>query len=160
VKIFQIRPLNEGDKGWVASLLKEHWAGPKVVTRGRVHYADKLPGFVAVKDNERVGLTTYNIVGNQCEVMTMNSLAEKTGIGAALIDAAKKVAVSEGCRRLWLITTNDNTDALRFYQKRGFHLKAIYSNAIKKSRQLKPEIPSIGNEDIPIRDEIELEMIL
>jgi hypothetical protein len=31
---------------------------------------------------------------------------------------------------------------------------------MEKSRLLKPEIPLIGNDGIPIRDEIELEMIL
>lgn len=32
--------------------------------------------------------------------------------------------------------------------------------AVKKARQLKPEIPLIGLNGIPIRDEIELEKIL
>jgi ribosomal protein S18 acetylase RimI-like enzyme len=72
----------------------------------------------------------------------------------------KKSATLKGCRRLWLITTNDNTDALRFYQKHGFMLVAVHRNAIEESRKLKPEIPLIGNNNIPIRDEIELEMML
>ena len=90
----------------------------------------------------------------------MNSLVERIGVGSALIDAVKKVAASAGCRRLWLITTNDNTAALRFWQKRGFWLAAVYPNAIAESRLLKLEIPLTGNDNIPIRDEIELEMIL
>jgi GNAT superfamily N-acetyltransferase len=160
MKPFQIRPLVEGDKAWVAHLLKEWWAGPRIVTRGKLHHADELPGFIAIQDSKPAGLITYDIVGEQCEIVTMNSLVEGKGIGSALIDAVKNVAVTAGCKRLWLITTNDNTAALRFWQKRGFRLAAAHRNAIEKSRLLKPEIPLTGNDGIPIRDEIELEMIL
>jgi hypothetical protein len=59
-----------------------------------------------------------------------------------------------------LITTNDNTKALRFWQKRGFRLAAVHRNAVEKSRKIKPEIPLTGNDGIPIKDEIELEMAL
>ena len=73
---------------------------------------------------------------------------------------SEKVATASGCKQLWLITTNDNINALRFYQKRGFMLVAVHRNALELSRKLKPEIPMIGNDGIPLRDEIELEMIL
>jgi len=33
-------------------------------------------------------------------------------------------------------------------------------NALEVSRKLKPEIPQIGYDGIPLRDEVELEMIL
>ncbi len=157
---FQIIPLSNDEREWVAGLLKEWWAGPVIVTRGRLHRADELPGFVAVLEGKPAGLVTYRIDSNNCEIVTMNSLEEGRGIGSALIDAVKNSAVSAGCKRLWLITTNDNTAALRFYQKRGFTIAAIHPNAIEESRWLKPEIPVIGNDGIPIRDEIELDMML
>jgi ribosomal protein S18 acetylase RimI-like enzyme len=160
MKSFQIKPKNREDKDWVANLLAEWWAGPIIVTRGKIHQASELPGFIAVQKEKPVGLITYRIDGKSCEIVTMNSLVEGIGIGAALIDAAKSAAVTAGCKRLWLITTNDNTAALRFWQKRGFSLLAIHRNAVEQSRRLKPEIPSTGNDGIPIRDEIELEMIL
>ncbi|MFP3471139.1 GNAT family N-acetyltransferase, partial [Micrococcus sp. SIMBA_144] len=62
-----------------------------------------------------------------------------------------------GCSRITLITTNDNLAALKFYQKRGFVMTAIHRNAVEKARKIKPEIPLIGNDGIPIRDEIQLE---
>jgi len=157
---FQIRPLNEGDRDWITQLLEEWWASRVVVTRGKIHHADRLTGFVAVHDDKPAGLVTYNMDGNECEIVTMNSLVEGIGIGSALISAVKKVAVPNGCKRLWLITTNDNTSAIRFYQKRGFLFTAVYCNAIEQSRKLKPEIPITGNDGIPIRDEIEFEMLL
>jgi ribosomal protein S18 acetylase RimI-like enzyme len=61
---------------------------------------------------------------------------------------------------LFLVTTNDNTPALRFYQKRGFVLSALRPNAIAENRKVKPEIPLTGQDGIPIRDELELEMHL
>jgi ribosomal protein S18 acetylase RimI-like enzyme len=69
-------------------------------------------------------------------------------------------AKTQGCHRLWLITTNDNTHALRFYQRRGFRIVAIHVGAIDESRRLKPEISAVGLDGIPIRDEIELEIAL
>jgi len=157
---FQIRPLQKDDKDWVTSLLREWWAGPGMVTRGKMHQADELPGFIAVQEGKPAGLVTYHINGNECEIVSMNSLVERTGIGSALIDAVKNTAAGAGCKRLWLITSNDNTAALRFYQKRGFSLVAVYRNAVEQSRKLKPEIPLIGNDGIPLRDEIELGMFL
>jgi ribosomal protein S18 acetylase RimI-like enzyme len=160
VRRFQIRPSNKEDKPWVENLMQEWWAGPEQVTRGRVLRADELPGFVAVEKGKPMGLITYRIDGVECEIVTMNSLSGGKGVGTALIDTVRDVAAEAGCRRLWLITTNDNTGALRFYQKRGFRLVAVHRNAVEKSRKLKPEIPMTGNDGIPVRDEIEMELIL
>jgi ribosomal protein S18 acetylase RimI-like enzyme len=157
---YQIRPLIDDDREWVTSLLKEWWAGPLVVTRGQVYRADELPGFIAVLEGTPAGLITYRIDSDGCEITTLNSLVEGIGIGSALIDAVKNTAANTGCKRLWLITTNDNTAALRFYQKIGFIIAAIHPDAVKESRRLKPEIPLTGNDGIPIRDEIEMEMTL
>ncbi len=109
------------------------------------------------KDN-LIGLITYHIAGKECEITTMNSEAEGKGVGSSLVEAVKNTAIQKGCTRLWLITTNDNTRALHFWQKRGFRIAAVHINAVEKSRQLKPEIPLTGDDGIPIRDEIELEM--
>jgi ribosomal protein S18 acetylase RimI-like enzyme len=160
VSNFEIRPLQKDDKDWVASLLTEWWASPKVVTLGGVHRADELPGFIASQDGRNVGLITYDIVGDRCEIVTMNSLVEGIGIGSALIDTVREAAVAAGCRRLWLVTTNDNTHALRFYQKRGFLLVSVHRNVVEQWRRTKPEIPYIGNDGIPVRDAIELEIVL
>jgi Acetyltransferase (GNAT) family len=75
-----------------------------------------------------------------------------------LIEAAAQLARRQGCTRLWVITTNDNVDALRFYQRRGFCLVRVHRGAVDRSRAtLKPEIPAAGAYGIPLRDEIELE---
>jgi ribosomal protein S18 acetylase RimI-like enzyme len=160
MKKFKMRPLSKSDHDWVVDLLVEHWGSTKVVTRGKIHDADRLPGFIAIQENKPVGLVTYRIDGGQCEITSLNSLEERVGIGSALVNAVKSIAVKNKCKRVWLVTTNDNTPALHFWQKRGFLLVAVYRNAIEGSRRLKPEIGLIGMDGIPLRDEIELELLL
>ena len=156
----KIRSLEVNDKEWLKRLIISEWASIKVVTRGKVHFVDKLPGYVAIQDNEKRGLITFRISKDECEIITLNSIKDNIGIGTALLEELENYASSKGCKRLWVITTNDNTNALRFYQIKGFEIKAIYVDVIKKSRKLKPEIPLRGIYDIEIRDEIELEKIL
>jgi GNAT superfamily N-acetyltransferase len=157
---FEIVALDDEWRPWAMELLAQEWGGPMIVTRGKVHDAGVLPGFIALHREEPVGLATYRIEGDECELMSLNSLVEGRGIGAALIASVRDVSRAAGCRRLWLITTNDNLAALRFYQKRRFRLAALYPNAIALSRQYKPEIPMTGLEGIPLRDEIEVEELL
>jgi N-acetylglutamate synthase-like GNAT family acetyltransferase len=152
-----IRLLEEADRKWVSQLIKEDWSSSRIVTRGRSYNVENLPGFIAVYKNEKVGLLTYNIENKECEIITLNSLIENIGIGTNLLKSLESFMQSKKVNRIWVITTNDNLDALRFYQKKGFQIKAIYIDAIKESRALKPEIPNLGFYDIEIRDEIELE---
>lgn len=156
-----IVPLTEADRDWVERFWIERWGAPMVAGHGAVYRARDLPGFVAEVDGERVGLLTCHLdsAGN-CEIVTIDSLRPARGIGTALIEAVVALARDRGCRRVWLITTNDNLTALRFYQKRGFVLVALHRNAVDAARRLKPEIPISGEHGIPIRDELELEYSL
>jgi GNAT superfamily N-acetyltransferase len=160
VRAFQIGPLSDHSRGWAERLIEEHWGSSVVVSRGIVHRPGALPGFTAEQDGDHVGLITYDVQGDDCEIVSLDSLVEGIGIGSALIEAVKEAAAAARCKRLWLITTNDNTAALRFYQKRGFSLVAVHRDALARSRELKPEIPLMGMDGIPLRDEIELEMML
>lgn len=155
---FKIRAIKDCDREWIRKFISKEWSSEKSVSRGKIYYPHNLPGFIAFKNKKYLGLITYNIKKDSCEIITLNTIVKKKGIGSALVEKVKKVAKKSGCKRLWLITTNDNTDALRFWQKIGFFIKATYPNAMSFSRKLKPEIPEIGNYGIPIRDEIELEL--
>jgi ribosomal protein S18 acetylase RimI-like enzyme len=157
---FTIRPLTPADRGWVAHRIAESWGAEVVVAHGVLYRPADLSGLAAEAGDEIIGLLTCHIEGKACEIVTLDSWRERLGVGSALIEAARQAARQAGCRRLWLVTTNDNTHALRFYQKRGFTIAAVHVNAIEKSRQLKPEIPLTGMDGIPIRDEIEFEMSL
>ena len=156
----RLRPLTREDRSMVTSFIQDQWGSNRVVSKGRMFDPSELEGFAAVADEKVVGLVTFRVERDECEVVTLNSLSEGTGTGSSLLNAVRDTAIKARCRRLWLITTNDNLSALRFYQKWGLRITAIYPNALERSRMLKPEIPLLGKEGIPIRDEIELEMIL
>jgi GNAT superfamily N-acetyltransferase len=155
-----IRPIDASDKNWVIGVLTLRWNSPKVVTRGNIYDASQLPGFICLSEGDPVGLITYCLDRTDCEIISVDSLKEGIGVGSKLIEAVREQAVRSGCRRLWLITTNDNLAALRFYQKRGFRLVAVHRDALRHSRKLKPEISHIGMFGIPLLDEIELELSL
>jgi GNAT superfamily N-acetyltransferase len=157
---FIIRPLDQQSDTWVIPLLQERWGSTEVVSCGILHDASRLPGFVAWGDETPMGLITYNIVKEDCEIVTLDSLVEEIGIGTALIAAVLEHAKGMGCRRVWLITTNDNLKAMCFYQRRGFHVVAVHSDVIKEYRKIKPSIPETGMYGIPIRDEIKFEILL
>jgi GNAT superfamily N-acetyltransferase len=156
----KIHVLSEKYLDWVQSLLRERWGSPVMISRGTIHHANQLPGFIALDSDQPVGLITYSLNNNECEIVTLDSLEPGKGIASKLIKSVIDFAIGKNFKRVWLITTNDNTNALRLYQKNGFHLVSIHQGAIEKSRKLKPEIPEIGFDDIPIRDEIELEIRL
>jgi GNAT superfamily N-acetyltransferase len=154
----QIRAVTDCDRDWVRSLLQERWGAAEIVTRGHVHSADQLPGFIAVEADQPVGLVTYALENGQCEIVSLDSLEGGKGVGAALIRAVVDLARAQECRRVWLITTNDNTRALRMFRRMGLALAAVHHNAVVQARLLKPGIPERGHDGILIRDEIELEM--
>ncbi|RJP54867.1 MAG: GNAT family N-acetyltransferase [Anaerolineaceae bacterium] len=139
---------------------EEHWDAEFVVAHGTVFHPENVSGFIALDGNEWVGLITYTFLDTDCEIVSIDSLRENEGIGTALIEKVVEEAKANQCRRVHVSTTNANLRALGFYQKRGFRLSALYPDAVNEARKLKPEIPLIGENGIPLRDEIELEMLL
>lgn len=155
-----IRVVTSDDHDWLLEVVRG-WGADFIVTRGRKVYPTEIGGFIAEnRDGQKVGLATYEIVGDQCEMVTLDAFEKFSGIGTKLTDAVVRAARNAGCRRLWLMTTNDNLDAIRFYQRRSFTLAAVHINALAESRRLKQAIPEIGQHGIPMRDEIEFELIL
>jgi ribosomal protein S18 acetylase RimI-like enzyme len=155
-----VRPVAASDEEWVRVFIVERWGADHVIVHGRTYCPHTLPGFIAAVDGAPAGLLTYHVDGPACEVVTVDSARPGLGVGSALIDAVRAEALRAGCRRLWLVTTNDNLPALGFYQRRGFRLAALRPGAVDAARHLKPSIPEIGLEGIPLHDEIELEMQL
>lgn len=156
----EIRPLKEGDRDWVGRTIVERWGDSRVVGRGRVWEPAELPGFAAFEGGECVGLVTYEVDGESCEVVTIDALREGVGVGTALLEAVEGAARAAGCTRVQLLTTNNNLRALAFYQKRGFRLVGLRPGAIDEERKLKPSIPETDSAGLPIRDELHLELPL
>ncbi len=155
-----VRDCEPADAPWVDALCVREWGAAEVVSRGVLHRPSVLPGLIAERNGQASGLLTLHVSGGACEIVTLNSLVERNGVGTVLLEAAEARAREMGCHRMWLITTNDNTRALRFYQRRGWQVAAIHRDAVTAARRVKPEIPLTGSDGIPLRDEIELERLL
>ncbi|WP_269920323.1 GNAT family N-acetyltransferase [Caldifermentibacillus hisashii] len=148
-------------KNKIIDFFKLHWGSSEMVISSGVYDCSKLDGFAVVNgEDEIIGLITYIMKDNECEIISLDSIEEGKGIGTSLVREVEKLGLKEKCKLLKLVTTNDNLRALKFYQKRGFILSQIFLNAVEKAREIKPEIPLMGNDGIPIRDEIELIKIL
>ncbi len=155
---FEITKIRTEDSDLIESFISDCWGSPMSVSRGRIFNTADLPGFIYINDKEVIGLVTYNIDKEDCEIVTLNSQLNNRGLATQLLNKVIEKAKIKGCRRVWLITTNDNTHALRFYQKRGFDWIGFYRNSMDDSRKLKPEIPEFGDDDIPLKHEIEFEL--
>jgi ribosomal protein S18 acetylase RimI-like enzyme len=141
-------------------MVVERWGDDIVTGRGKAWTPAELPGFAVFEDDQCVGLVTYELDGEACEIVTIDALREGEGIGTALLEEVVHTARAAGCARVQLLTTNNNVRALAFYQKRGFRLVALRPGAIDEQRALKPSIPETDAAGLPIRDELHLELEL
>ena len=153
----RVRPIAAGDRRAVARVVRDLWHSDVVVVHGTVFAPASLPGFLAERDGATVGLLTHQVSGDALEIVTVDAFPPGVGTGTALVEAAVAAAREAGCRRVRLVTTNDNLDALRFYQRRGFRLAGLRPGGVVAARALKPDIPETGAYGIPLRDEIDLE---
>jgi GNAT superfamily N-acetyltransferase len=151
-----VTDLNDNDRTWVRDRTELLFGGDVVVSRDVVHQPAELPGFICAEGSERVGLATFKVEGDVCELVTLDALCQWCGVGSALLEAVEKAAVAAGCTKLWMITTNDNIDGLRFFQRRGFQITVVRPDGMKAIREMKPDVPEVGHYGIPVRDEIEL----
>ena len=155
-----IRAIEEKDKDWVAEKTKLLWESTTIVSRGKKYEMTDLPGFIAYVGGEPAGFIVYNEKDNQLEIVGILTIIQEQGVGTALVEVVLAQAKEKKHSRVWLVTTNDNLPAMRFYQKRGFRFAALHKNAVEQSRKIKPEIPKKGMHDIPLRDELEFESVL
>ncbi len=156
-----IRSLGDDEREELARLVTESWGSSRLVSRGAVHEVRDLPCLVATDGSRWLGVAAYRFSRGECELVLIEAFERGGGTGTALLEAVVEEAREAGAHRLWLVTTNDNLDALRFYQRRGLRLVRLRPGAVAEARKLlKPEIPLTGNHGIPICDELELEMDL
>jgi GNAT superfamily N-acetyltransferase len=152
-------PVSEADRVWLRELWQREWGGEMMVSRGHVYRLDQLQSLLAWDGDTPIGAATFHIADGGCELMSINATVEGKGVGSLLLTAVEEAARAAGCRRVWLITSNDNLDALRFYQRKGYRLVAVHIGAIDEARRVKPSIPLVGNYGIPLHDELELERV-
>jgi N-acetylglutamate synthase-like GNAT family acetyltransferase len=156
-----IRKTVPDDSEWVRAFTKKFWGAEFLLIHRVLYYPHELPGFIAESETgEKLGLATWFFKEDSCELVTLSVEPKHQGVGTILLNAVIDEARQAGSRRLWMMTTNDNLSALRFYQKRGFRLAAFYRGVVDSARAVKRTIPILGEYDIPIHDELELEIRL
>jgi ribosomal protein S18 acetylase RimI-like enzyme len=157
-----VRRATDEDRAAVDAIHDVTWGGPVVVGHGVAYDLRTLPTLVAVDAAGNVlGALAYHVGGDVLEVVSVAAAgAGGSGAGGALLSAAVEEARSQGLRRVWLITTNDNLPALRFYQRRGMRITAVSPGAVDEARRRKPSIPLTGHEGIALHDELTLELRL
>lgn len=148
-----IRDGCESDAVWIAELLQSRWGSTIVVAHGEAIDALAIPALIA---GQREGLATFRLNGDEAELVTLDAVTPGRGVGTRLLDALTDRLIAAGVRRLWVTTTNDNLSALAFYQRRGFRLQRVRPGAVDETRNIKPGIPLIADNGLPIRDEIDL----
>lgn len=154
----KIEKITDKNRKQVNDFIIQHWYTTKMVICGKIIDLSEAEGFVFIDETKIIGLITYIIYGEVLEILSLNSIYENQGIGTVLLNKVIGEAENHSCRRIVLITTNDNINALRFYQKRGFEMIQLFYNSVEKSRKLKPEIPLIGDNNIPLKSEIQMEL--
>ncbi|MFZ5909864.1 MAG: GNAT family N-acetyltransferase [Chloroflexota bacterium] len=154
------RRLTTNDLPRLRQFWLDHWGGDEIIVHGVTCRPEQLDGFTALDGEEWMGLVTFVVADGTCEIVSLDSLREGQGIGARLIEEVVEAARRQACRRVFLVTTNDNLHALGFYQRHGFRLVAIRPGAVDEARKVKPAIPLVGRNGIPLLDEIELELSL
>lgn len=171
----RVRRACTADGPSIDAMFAATWGEPRVAARGRLYDLRTLPTLVATRavvassprdsggtnegfepSEQIVGVLTYEIDGDSIEVVSIEAVPAHKGTGTALLAAAVELGKAEGLARLLLVTTNDNIDALRFYQRRGLHILEVRPDGVAESREVKPSIPLIGSYGIPMRDEIVL----
>jgi ribosomal protein S18 acetylase RimI-like enzyme len=155
-----VRALVPSDEPAASSLLDSGLGGRQQARLGELHDVLALPGFGAWDGDvgRLIGVATYQVDDERAELaaIAVASDRRRDGIGSRLIDVVVDGVIASGVRELWLVTTNDNVDALRLYQRRDFRLTELHAGAIDRARELKPVIPSTGEYGIPMRDELVL----
>lgn len=152
-----IRWKGDGDAEWLATFIRERWAGEPLIVHGAEYRLSECPALIY---GEREGVAVFTLDPEPPELLLLHALRSGAGVGTALISAVAGAARNRGHDRLLVTTTNDNTAALRFYQRRGFRLNEVRFGAVDQARLRKPSIPDVGFDGIPLHDEIDLVLTL
>jgi len=155
---YEVRQVDETIREKLQPILDETWGSPYLAINGKLWDSRTMQGFAAVSGDKVLGYLLYEFHSGLCEIMVLESVAQNIGIATSLIEKIKQTAKSSGVSKIIVQTSNDNTHALRFYQRRGFTMREVRLGALDEARRLKPTIPLIGEEGIPLRDEIEFEI--
>jgi hypothetical protein len=155
---FEVRPM--ADRTALEDLLRLRWSDGTIFVRGRLLSPQDVEAFGAYLNNRLQGVVTWRVEDGTLYMLTMNNITDKRGVSTALLDKMLAVGREKGFPFMRALLTNDNWPGFRWYQRRGFRIVAVHPGVVDMMRAMKPSIPERGVEGIPMRDEIELEIVL
>jgi len=153
------RAAAESDWAWIIKE-SEPIGGAQVVSLGILHSLQEHAAIVATEDSEPIGFAVYRLALPSVELLGLRAVRQWHGIGTSLMLALEERVKLLGGRSIFLCTTNDNLSAIRFYQRRGYSLKALHVGEFRNVLAIKGYDPGstvIGQDGIVIRDEIVME---
>ncbi|SFT04020.1 Acetyltransferase (GNAT) family protein [Paenibacillus sp. BC26] len=151
-----LSPATSEDRDWLKALWVNEYGGDFVISRGKEHNLRDVEAFIAWRDGVRVGAASYRLTNGECELTNIHAIIRGKGIERKMLTFVEEIAKQAGSHHIWLVTTNDNVDAMRFYQRLGYRIIAVHPGAIDEVRKRKPAVPLVGFYGIPMLDEIEL----
>lgn len=153
----EIYTLEEAPLDAIHSIWRDRWGSP-IVSLERSYTPQDVEGLaLRGSGGALVGLVTWAQQDDAAELVSLDALMSNLGFGSRLLREVERRLAARGVARLWLITTNDNLRSLSFFGKRGFRLVRLHLDAMERVRRLKPDIPEVSIDGLPIRDVWELE---
>lgn len=149
-----IRPKTTLDNKILENFMNLNWGGEPLIVHGKKYFTKNLEGYLGFKGEECIAFLLYERQKIDWEIIVLEVMAKFSGIGTKLLNELIEDAKKNHCPQIHVMTTNDNLDALRFYQRRGFIFSGIFLDVVDYARTLKPSIPALGDYNIPIRDEL------
>jgi len=153
----EIRPYATEDFAWAVTLL-EATGGRLRVRRGRVVDVALLPGLVALRHGQPVGLVTLTRHLEELEVSVLAAAPFDDAIVARLLAAARGHAAAN-CRRLWAICSNAEFDVQRALQQNGFRLCTCRPGAVDAVLARSPVGLVASLRGVRVRDEVEFDLL-
>ena len=145
------------DQDYIRQHLGELWGWPVISTVRTYGPEDDMHGVVWRDEwGEIQGLLVYHIDGDAADIISIDAYQQGRHIGGRLLDGAEEHMRKHGVRHVTITTTNDNLRAVAFYVRRGYRLVKIDLDGMDKIRALKPNVPDLGIDNIPLRDMLEL----
>lgn len=152
---YVISKINQNNRQIVNEFIITHWYDTRMIIRGEIMDLSEADGYCIIIDHQVIGVITYYINQEDCEITLLHSLIENQGIGTQLVNSVLQTAKKAGINNVKVITTNDNIRAILFYQRKGFDMAQLYHNSMEKVREIKPDVPLVGDHGILLNHEIE-----
>lgn len=149
------------DVPFLSRFLQKRWGTDVLAMGGRVYKLTDVEAMGAYdEDDELVGVAIFAMKPTALFLLSLDALRPNQGVASRMIEALVAEGRRRGAKRLRVMTTNVNYEGMRFYQRRGFRMTALYPGALDALRAFAPTLKTPGADGVAARDILELEIDL